>query len=220
MKNKKELFIGCFNKSVILTYIGNIFAIIGILLLMDFNKFESIDRIGLVMPCLIICGICDLFDGFIARKCKRTDIQKAFGVQIDTLSDIISFVIFPAIILYRIATRYNSQIIFIISMIIIVLYVICGITRLAWFNMLINNENIITHYQGLPVTYIAFAAPIMYAIIQRVPVFLNNAHYIFAILYTIIGLLFVLNIKIKKPIGKWYIIFSIIAIITFVLLLI
>ena len=36
MKREKKLFIGCFNKSVILTYIGVIFALAGI-----FNRFTG-----------------------------------------------------------------------------------------------------------------------------------------------------------------------------------
>ena len=38
MKREKKLFIGCFNKSVILTYIGVIFALAGIFILIDLAK--------------------------------------------------------------------------------------------------------------------------------------------------------------------------------------
>ena len=67
MKREKKLFIGCFNKSVILTYIGVIFALAGIFILIDLQEAE---QMNLVMFCLIISGLCDLFDGFIARKCN------------------------------------------------------------------------------------------------------------------------------------------------------
>lgn len=217
MKREKKLFIGCFNKSVILTYIGVIFALAGIFILIDLQEAE---QMNLVMFCLIISGLCDLFDGFIARKCKRNEIQKAFGIQIDTLCDIISFVIFPSIILYRMSTQYRSEIIFIVSIVMIVLYVLCGITRLAWFNILANNECKTTYYQGVPVTYISFVIPVFYVIIQRIPFLLRNAGYIFAVIYGIMAFLFVANWKNKKPSGKWYVFFSIVAIVTFVLLFI
>ena len=83
MKREKKLFIGCFNKSVILTYIGVVFALTGIFTLVEFQENELIERMNFVMFCLIISGLCDLFDGFIARKCKRNEIQKAFGIQIE-----------------------------------------------------------------------------------------------------------------------------------------
>lgn len=74
MKREKKLFIGCFNKSVILTYIGVVFALAGIFILIDLQEAE---QMNLVMFCLIISGLCDLFDGFIARKCNRNETQKA-----------------------------------------------------------------------------------------------------------------------------------------------
>ena len=124
MKREKKLFIGCFNKSVILTYIGVIFALAGIFILIDLQEAE---QVNLVMSCLIISGLCDLFDGFIARKCNRNETQKAFGVQIDTLCDIISFVIFPSIFLYKMAFQHHSQMVFAVSIVMIILYVLCGI---------------------------------------------------------------------------------------------
>ena len=220
MKKKKDLFIGCFNKSVILTYVGVIFSILGIFILMTNKEYESIDRIGISMSCLIFAGICDLFDGFIARKCKRTDIQKSFGIQIDTLCDIISFINFPVIILYRISTFYNSHIMHLTSNLIIIIYIFSGITRLAWFNILANNENKLNYYQGLPVTFISLILPICYVIIQRVTFFWQNINIIFTIIYFIVSILFILNIKIKKPTGIWYAVFSILAVITLILLLV
>ena len=41
MKREKKLFIGCFNKSVILTYIGVIFALAGIFILIDLQEAEA-----------------------------------------------------------------------------------------------------------------------------------------------------------------------------------
>ena len=49
------------------------------------------------MTLLILSGVCDLFDGYIARKTKRTDEGKMFGLQFDTVADIVSFGVAPAI---------------------------------------------------------------------------------------------------------------------------
>ena len=66
------MFIGKYNKSVIVTYIGACLSIIGIYLTLNENISDAI-------ICLIFAGICDLFDGIIARMCKRDDVEKEFG---------------------------------------------------------------------------------------------------------------------------------------------
>lgn len=198
----KNPFIGCFNKSVIVTYIGLTSSVIGITQLLIHQPHESIDRIGIAMICLIISGICDLFDGFIARKCKRTEIQKQFGIQIDSLVDVISFLIFPAIILIHMNNTFTW---------LAVIYLIAGVTRLAWFN--IHTDGHTDYYQGLPVTFSAFFFPIAYALNYKIT-------YMFPLLFGLISLLFVLNIPIKKPKSiPAYISFVILAIGTILLIL-
>lgn len=49
---------------------------------------------------LILCGICDMFDGKVARMKKYDEMKKAYGVQLDSLSDVINFGLFPAILTY------------------------------------------------------------------------------------------------------------------------
>ena len=192
----KNPFIGCFNRSVIVTYLGLACSLLGISLLLTQNVYESVNRMDIAMIFLIIAGICDLFDGFIARKCKRNDIQKQFGIQIDSLVDVISFLVFPAVILLKMNTSMWW---------LAILYMIAGVTRLAWFN--IHTDGHTDYYQGLPVTFIAFFAPIIYSL----NIGFNNI--VFPILYSIISLLFVLNIPIKKPKSILaYTLFSIVAI--------
>ena len=65
------MFIGKWNKSVILTYLGMAVAVAGI-----FLSFTGID-VKYAFVCLMVAGICDLFDGAVARKCKRTEEEKA-----------------------------------------------------------------------------------------------------------------------------------------------
>ena len=74
------MFIGKYNRSVILTYIGVAFAFAGI-------AFSVAERVAAAMVCLIVSGICDLFDGAIARRCKRDDTEKEFGVQREAMGD-------------------------------------------------------------------------------------------------------------------------------------
>lgn len=204
---KHKIFIGYYNKSVILTYIGVIFAILGIL---GYNN----DKMSLI--CLLIAGLCDLFDGTIARMCKRTESEKEFGVQIDSLADIVSFVVLPTSIFANVVDSTNLNIwLKLIIIIISVLYIVTGITRLAWFNVHTANGKS-DHYTGLPVTCVAFIVPITY-VLHNVIGYSDIVHIVTqCILHTLIAILFVANIKIKKAKGVWYIVFSILAVLTFI----
>ena len=72
------MFISYWNKSVILTYLSALFSILGITLLF----YSNID-FKYSMCCLMAAGVLDMFDGTIARMCKRTEKEKYFGVQLD-----------------------------------------------------------------------------------------------------------------------------------------
>ena len=122
------VIIGKYNKSVILTYIGGIFALFGMI-------FAIIDNLQYSLICLMLAGICDLFDGKIARMCKRTDIEKEFGKQIDSLVDVFSFVALPCVIAIKLFLNINIWL-----CIIMIFYLLSGIIRLAWFNIISSKE--------------------------------------------------------------------------------
>ena len=69
--------IGFYNYSVILTYIGLVSSVFGIT-----QVFEN--QMSIAFLCLLISGICDLFDGKIARK---HNLVTTFGKFLDPLAD-------------------------------------------------------------------------------------------------------------------------------------
>ena len=85
--------IGFYNVSVILTYLGVVSAAIGV-------NFALHSNFKISMICLMICGLTDMYDGTIARMIKRSDGAKKFGVQIDSLCDLVCFGVYPAMIGY------------------------------------------------------------------------------------------------------------------------
>ena len=86
--------IGFYDYTVILTYLSLISAIGGIALVTS-------DHPILAPFCLLFCGMCDMFDGRIARGYgSRTRKEKLFGIQIDSLCDMVSFGVAPVIIAY------------------------------------------------------------------------------------------------------------------------
>lgn len=199
-----KIIIGVYNLANSVTFLGVILSILAIILL---NK-----NTNLSIVCLALAGICDLFDGRIARMFKRTDMEKRYGIEIDSLADVVNFVVCPiCILIYMCGNDISSDII-------AVLYVVAGLTRLAWFNVTTDGNT--KYYQGLPVTYSALFISVVYVIIQRVSMLSVYSGYIMKGLYVLLAILFVVNIKIKKPSGIWYVIFSVIAMVTIVLLII
>ena len=184
----RKLFIGCYNPSIILTYMGTISAITGIGVLLSNKTLGSIEPMGVAMITLIISGLCDMFDGAVARRCKRTEQEKEFGIQLDSLSDTVSFVAFPACMLIRMTDFH------IVGLLIAALYVFTGIMRLGWFNITTETSGGI--YSGLPVTFAAVIFPTFYLILSFLK--LGYTALIFQCLFALVAILFVTNFKTKK----------------------
>ena len=86
--------IGFYNYTVILTYMSLISAITGM-------TFAHAGVFGAAIFCLALSGFFDMFDGKVARRKKdRTDDEKLFGIQLDSLCDVVAFGVFPAYLCY------------------------------------------------------------------------------------------------------------------------
>ncbi len=72
--------------------------------------------------------ILDLLDGKVARLTKTTT---QFGVEFDSLADVVSFCVAPAFMLYALALRQFGRVAWLGAF----LFVICGALRLARFNV-------------------------------------------------------------------------------------
>jgi CDP-diacylglycerol---serine O-phosphatidyltransferase len=86
---------------------------------------------------------CDIFDGRIARMTKTTSM---FGMELDSLSDLVSFGIAPAIMMYMLVLNTMGK----IGIAVAVLYVLCCALRLARFNVLAHTGEVHKHFVGLP----------------------------------------------------------------------
>ena len=85
----------------------------------------------------------DIVDGRIARMTKTTS---EFGMQLDSLSDLVSFGAAPAVMMYMLVLNTMGK----IGVSIAVLYVLCCALRLARFNVLAQSGEIHKHFVGLP----------------------------------------------------------------------
>jgi len=98
---------------------------------------------------IIIGAVCDSLDGRIARMARATS---AFGVQYDSLSDLTSFGIAPAILIFSAYLRDFS-----IGVSATALYAVCAALRLARFNVSVEETDPSKlrkirkgYFQGLP----------------------------------------------------------------------
>ena len=160
---------------------------------------------------MIIAAVCDMFDGKVARSIKnRTDKEKEFGVQIDSLADVICFITIPAITIYLCGLREIYQII------LLALYVVCGIIRLGYFNVAMSDKDkAIKTYSGLPVPVSVPAFGLVWLIGKIVDF---NPTVIYTVLVPLVGFLHISKIKIKKFTGSWfYITVTVVALITILL---
>ncbi|MEE2829296.1 MAG: CDP-diacylglycerol--serine O-phosphatidyltransferase [Myxococcota bacterium] len=77
---------------------------------------------------IIFAGIFDALDGRVARL---TGTQSEFGVQMDSLVDVVSFGVAPGVLLYKWGLEAYGGAGFLVAF----LFVLCGVFRLARFNL-------------------------------------------------------------------------------------
>lgn len=183
----EEIMIGYYNYTVILTYLGLASGIMGMV-----SAIEN--RPVLALGFLMLAGFFDMFDGMVARTKKRTTSEKKFGIELDSLSDIVCFGVLPAIIGYTIGLRKWYYVI------VLILYVLAALIRLAYFNVVederqANTTEVRKSYEGLPVTTVALIIPLLYPLISYFKSYMALAY---ALILLIIGFLFLSKIKVVK----------------------
>ncbi len=87
------------------------------------------DSAGRAAVLLLFAMLFDLLDGRVARMTKT---QSSFGIELDSLADVISFGVAPALLVYKSSLRHFGE----LGMLIAFLFVACGVIRLARFNVL------------------------------------------------------------------------------------
>ena len=182
--------VGFYNYTVWLTYAGAAAAVCGIFFSAGGHPFWGV-------ICLLFAGATDMFDGKIASTMKRNEAEKNFGIQIDSLCDLISFGVLPVAIGYGLGLSGGF---FFVSA---VLYIICAIIRLAYFNvdeiMRQKNENGSRKtYYGLPVTAAAMLLPLIYGLKDLLGAALLP---VYQVALFAVAAAFILKFKIRKPRG-------------------
>jgi len=105
----------------ILTLVGMFFGFLSIVATMKGNYIHAAWAI-------VIANIFDGLDGFVARA---TGSSSRFGVELDSLSDLIAFGVAPAVMLYRWSLQDFGRVGWAFSF----FFLACGALRLARFNI-------------------------------------------------------------------------------------
>ena len=194
MKSDRKKFVGFYHYGVILTCISVIAAIVGIC-------FSAMGRSGIGIICLLVSGVCDAFDGAVAKTRKdRTMQDKMFGEQIDSLSDMVAFGIAPAMIGFGLGMRewYWYPV--------FAVFALCALIRLAYYNVTeeirCSDENAgeRTSFEGLPVTNVAVALPVFWLVATMFLNYWNGlvTKLIMTGAYLLIAFLFVFRFRMPK----------------------
>ena len=182
--------IGFYDYTVWMTYASLLSSVAGVFL-------AAFGHVRWALACLALSGLLDAFDGKVARTKKdRTEAQKAFGVQIDSLCDIVCFGLLPIVICFHLGMHT------LVGMIILALYVLAGLIRLAWFNIHADEPprpDGKKYYQGLPITSIAVILPIFYAVGTLAPAFFMLG---LPVVMLATGALFIIRFPFRKPTTK------------------
>jgi CDP-diacylglycerol--serine O-phosphatidyltransferase len=96
---------------------------------------------------LPVALVCDALDGWVARKLKR---GSPFGADLDSLADIVSFGVAPAVLAFTLGARGGWDIVALIA------FVCAGIARLARYNVSIAtmtdpSSGKVPYYEGTPI---------------------------------------------------------------------
>ena len=203
--------IGYYDYTMLLTYISLLSASVGITVSLSDGGHPFVGCF-----CLLLCGLCDAFDGKVARtKPNRTDNQRKYGIQIDSLSDLVAFGVLPAcigavlirqsVIMANWEAQYGTKWYYIVGAIllfsILILYVLAAMIRLAYFNVSEEERQkteggVRKYYVGLPVTTAALIFPFILLIHYLTNMDVTIVYLITAL---VTGLAFLMKFHIRKP---------------------
>ncbi|MBR1866371.1 MAG: CDP-alcohol phosphatidyltransferase family protein [Lachnospiraceae bacterium] len=203
--------IGVYDYTVILTYMSLVCGMLGSLI-----TLHGVGHPYLGIFFLMFCGLCDTFDGMVARSKKnRTEQEKAFGIQIDSMADLVAFGVLPGCIgigLLHAGNRYALlpnlnpeqgpiRLYPILFFACVLFYVLAAMIRLAWFNVLegeSQQESAAKEkwYVGLPVTSAALIFPII-PLLDFLTA--RDITLLYFVVLGVTGVLFLGKFRIKKP---------------------
>lgn len=188
-----------FHLSDIFTIANGIFGVAAVFQALVFYRTNIPAHLYWAAMFIPLALVLDVLDGFIARK-KST--ASAMGREMDSLADLISFGVAPAVIAFVIGMNT------LLDQIVLIYFVCCGLSRLARFNVtaeaLADQRGKVKYFEGTPIpTSIIPLAVILLAysrgMLFPVQIFGANFH-LLSLVYLVSGSLMISKtIRIPKP---------------------
>ncbi len=208
--------IGFYNYTVIITYLSVVSAGVGMYLVSQGDL-----KAGIFF--FMFSGLCDMLDGPVSRTKKdRTETEKKFGIQIDSLCDCVSFGVQPAIVYYFIAKYQLPEGTWVhrIAFVLGIMLMLAAVIRLAFFNVSeedrqkTEGNTLRKYYRGLPVTNVTWILPLFF--LTRY--FTSGLTFVIIMLVSeaLTAFLFLLDFRMPKVHGKKLIPVALAAIAVFV----
>ena len=199
--------IGFYDYTVIFTYLSLISASCGIMVALSGGGHPYIGTFF-----LLFCGLCDAFDGKVARTKKdRSQAEHSFGIQIDSLSDLVAFGVLPAAIgsamlrwsalMHHVHETPLQRPLEFGWMAVLIVYILAAMIRLAYYNVTEEErqrteDGARTHFTGLPVTSAALIFPLILLLQYVIPADLTPMYFVTAVFCAIA---FLSPFQIRKP---------------------
>ena len=116
----------------IISILNLVFGFLAILMVMD-------NQLGYASLCILIAVVFDSVDGWVSRKLNRND-PFGFGKNIDSLADVVSFGVAPAVLLYYMGLGISDWAAYLVG-IVALFTLICGMLRLVRYNIISDRIN-------------------------------------------------------------------------------
>ena len=164
-------------------FIPSLFTLSNLLLGITSLVFTMENEFIIAASMILFAMILDAMDGRVAR---RLDATSSFGKELDSLADLVSFGVAPAIMVYALELKVFG----VAGLFVCIAFALCGAVRLARFNVL----NVSTYFIGVPIT----AAGSLVALIVLVGTRVTIPLMVYPVLMSVLAYLMVSNIKVPK----------------------
>ena len=175
-------------------------------LCLDYMAFDDVRRLWIAMGLLPLALVFDVLDGYVARL--RPGRPSILGADLDSLADVISFGLGPAVLGYTLGLRGGWD------MVCLTFFVVCGVSRLARFNATASQltsagTGKVSHFEGTPIptsiVIVALLAILLWSGRVQQDVWLGSVRlgpmllHPLALVYVLSGVAMISRVRIPKP---------------------
>jgi CDP-diacylglycerol--serine O-phosphatidyltransferase len=175
-------------------------------LCLDYMAFDDVRRLWIAIGLLPLALVFDVLDGYVARL--RPARPSILGADLDSLADVISFGLGPAVLGYTLGLRGGWD------MVCLTFFVVCGVSRLARFNATASQfatagAGKVSHFEGTPIptsiVIVALLAVLLWSGRVQQDVWLGSVRlgpmllHPLTLVYVLSGVAMISRVRIPKP---------------------